>query len=76
MKNLTLITTLADVRQAFADGSVHAARERHLITQQESADAIGVPIQSWISWEHGRRRPKQAGALAAAPLLRSWGVID
>jgi transcriptional regulator with XRE-family HTH domain len=45
------------------------ARERAGLTQAQAARKIGVPVDTYRSWEHGRRSPREEHVDAIARVM-------
>lgn len=62
----SLVKNLKDFRREFGDA---VGRE---LSQEEIADAAGIRVDTYRSWESGRRRPETDGLI---PLARLYGRI-
>jgi DNA-binding XRE family transcriptional regulator len=69
------LVALAEVRASAANGEAKRIRERHRLTQQEIADAIGVSPSAISRWEAGDRLPRGQAAKQYAAVLRTLEAV-
>ena len=63
------LTLIAETRTSLADGSARRDREAAGVRVSEVAAVVGVSPQAVSQWEHGRRVPATAHALAYGKAL-------
>jgi DNA-binding transcriptional regulator YiaG len=57
MSSIDDVLILTRARDLLANGEARALRERHNLSQQSVADAVGVVVQSVHNWEHQKTQP-------------------